>query len=218
MGLSDWLFGRRLATLEEEQQRVGVLAGIPMLGLDALASAAYGPEAALTLLIPLGIGGVRYIGPITHLDHRLARGGVLFVPADDRRLPAWWRIVHRGQGEPRHQRGPVGRGGADARLRPGGGRRHLGGRGRTGLGGAGAPAAHARTLPGHPDDDHDREPARRPGVGHGVPDTDVPVRRFAPGRAGHRARQDDRGGRASGTGGPATGAPFGAGGGDVCGS
>jgi amino acid transporter len=67
MALSDWLFGRRLATLEEEHQRVGVLAGIPMLGLDALASAAYGPEAALTLLIPLGIGGVRYIGPITTL-------------------------------------------------------------------------------------------------------------------------------------------------------
>ena len=43
MAFSDWLFGRRLATLEEEHQRVGVLAGIPMLGLDALASAAYGP-------------------------------------------------------------------------------------------------------------------------------------------------------------------------------
>jgi amino acid transporter len=67
MALSDVLFGRRLASLEEEHQRVGVLAGIPMLGLDALASAAYGPEAALTLLIPLGIGGVRYIGPITTL-------------------------------------------------------------------------------------------------------------------------------------------------------
>jgi amino acid transporter len=67
MAFSDWLFGRRLATLEEENQRVGVLAGIPMLGLDALASAAYGPEAAMTLLIPLGIGGVHYIGPITTL-------------------------------------------------------------------------------------------------------------------------------------------------------
>src|SRR5438270_723887 len=67
MALSDVLFGRRLASLEEEDQRVGVLAGIPMLGLDALASAAYGPEAALTLLIPLSVGGVRYIGPITTL-------------------------------------------------------------------------------------------------------------------------------------------------------
>ncbi len=67
MGFSDWLFGRRLATLEEEHQRVGVLAGIPMLGLDALASAAYGPEAALALLIPLGLSGVAHIGRITTL-------------------------------------------------------------------------------------------------------------------------------------------------------
>jgi len=67
MSLSDYLFGRRLATYEEGEQRVGVLAGIPMLGLDALGSAAYGPEAALTLLIPLGATGISYIGPISTL-------------------------------------------------------------------------------------------------------------------------------------------------------
>ena len=67
MALSDVVFGRMLATDEEEEQRVGVLAGIPMLGLDALGSAAYGPEAALTLLIPLGAAGLDYIGPISAL-------------------------------------------------------------------------------------------------------------------------------------------------------
>src|SRR3954470_6298760 len=67
MTLTDYLFGRRLATFEEGEQRVGVLSGIPMLGLDALGSAAYGPEAALTLLIPLGATGLAYIGPITTL-------------------------------------------------------------------------------------------------------------------------------------------------------
>ncbi len=67
MALADWLFGRSLATDEEGEQRVGVLAGIPMLGLDALSSAAYGPEAALSLLIPLGATGLGYIGPITGL-------------------------------------------------------------------------------------------------------------------------------------------------------
>ena len=67
MSLTDYLFGRRLATFEEGEQRVDVLAGIPMLGLDALASAAYGPEAALTLLIPLGAAGIGYIGPISTL-------------------------------------------------------------------------------------------------------------------------------------------------------
>jgi amino acid transporter len=67
MALADYLFGRPLATDEEGEQRVGVWAGIPMLGLDALGSAAYGPEAALTLLIPLGAAGVGHIGPITTL-------------------------------------------------------------------------------------------------------------------------------------------------------
>jgi amino acid transporter len=67
MQLGHWLFGRHLATHEEEHQRIGVAAGIPMLGLDALSSAAYGPEAALMLLLPLGTAGVYYIGPITGL-------------------------------------------------------------------------------------------------------------------------------------------------------
>jgi amino acid transporter len=67
MALTDVLFGKSLATDEEGEQRVGVLAGIPMLGLDALGSAAYGPEAALTLLIPLGVAGVGWIGPISAL-------------------------------------------------------------------------------------------------------------------------------------------------------
>src|SRR6202140_4000681 len=67
MAFMDWFLGRSLATDEEGEQRVGVLAGIPMLGLGALGSAAYGPEAALTLLIPLGAAGVGYIGPISAL-------------------------------------------------------------------------------------------------------------------------------------------------------
>jgi amino acid transporter len=67
MALVDWLFGRPLATAEEEGERVGVAAGIPMLGLDALSSAAYGPEAALTVLLVLGAAGVAHIGPITLL-------------------------------------------------------------------------------------------------------------------------------------------------------
>ena len=62
--LGDWLLGRRLATEEQEHQHVGPLAGIPILGLDALGSAAYGPEAALTLLIPLGALALEWVAPI----------------------------------------------------------------------------------------------------------------------------------------------------------
>lgn len=60
----DWLLGRRLATREEQQEQIGAATGISVLGLDALASAAYGPEAALTLLLPLGAAGAVYLGPI----------------------------------------------------------------------------------------------------------------------------------------------------------
>jgi amino acid transporter len=59
------LFGRPLATSEERAECIGPLAGIPVFGLDALSSAAYGPEAALTLLIPLGLMGVKYIVPVS---------------------------------------------------------------------------------------------------------------------------------------------------------
>ena len=65
MNVFDLLFGKPLATSEERGEQVGPSAGIPIFGLDALSSAAYGPEAALTLLIPLGLMGVHLIVPIT---------------------------------------------------------------------------------------------------------------------------------------------------------
>jgi amino acid transporter len=52
--LPDLLFGKPLATSAEHDEHIGVAAGIPIFGLDGLTSAAYGPEAAMTLLIPLG--------------------------------------------------------------------------------------------------------------------------------------------------------------------
>jgi amino acid transporter len=63
--VANLLFGKPLATSEERAEKVGWAAGIPIFGLDALSSAAYGPEAALTLLIPLGVMGVRHILPIS---------------------------------------------------------------------------------------------------------------------------------------------------------
>lgn len=65
MGLIDVLFGRPLASSEDEGERITPTQGIPTFGLDALSSAAYGPEAALTILLPLAIAGVRYIVPLT---------------------------------------------------------------------------------------------------------------------------------------------------------
>ncbi len=61
----DFLIGKPLATSEERAEHIGPIAGIPVFGLDALSSAAYGPEAALTLLIPLGLAGIAHIVPIS---------------------------------------------------------------------------------------------------------------------------------------------------------
>jgi amino acid transporter len=65
MSLTDFLLGKPIASDEDRTERIGAVAGIPIFGLDALGSAAYGPEAALTLLIPLGLAGVHYIIPIS---------------------------------------------------------------------------------------------------------------------------------------------------------
>ena len=65
MSFLDLLLGKPLANWEETGERIGPAAGIPIFGLDALSSAAYGPEAALTILIPLGALGVAYILPIS---------------------------------------------------------------------------------------------------------------------------------------------------------
>ena len=64
MSVLDWLLGAPLRTRDEAHHCIGPAAGIPILGLDALSSAAYGPEAALTLLLPLGAAGLAYVGPI----------------------------------------------------------------------------------------------------------------------------------------------------------
>ncbi|MGB8012344.1 MAG: APC family permease [Terriglobales bacterium] len=65
MGLIDVVFGRPLASSEDSGQRITPTQGIPTFGLDALSSAAYGPEAALTILLPLGMVGIRYVVPLT---------------------------------------------------------------------------------------------------------------------------------------------------------
>jgi amino acid transporter len=65
MRLADFLFGRPIPTDEDEVERVGPLAGVGILGLDALASAAYGPEALLTALIPLGAAASGYLTPLS---------------------------------------------------------------------------------------------------------------------------------------------------------
>src|SRR6202167_5811457 len=65
MNILDLVVGKPLKTSDERAEQIGPVEGIPIFGLDALSSAAYGPEAALSLLIPLGLLGVRYIVPVS---------------------------------------------------------------------------------------------------------------------------------------------------------
>jgi amino acid transporter len=65
MNLLDLVVGKPIKTSDERAEQIGPAQGIPIFGLDGLSSAAYGPEAALTLLIPLGLLGVRYIVPVS---------------------------------------------------------------------------------------------------------------------------------------------------------
>ncbi len=59
MKVANLLIGKPLATSDAQHEHIGVAAGIPIFGLDGLTSAAYGPEQAMSLLIPLGLIGVQ---------------------------------------------------------------------------------------------------------------------------------------------------------------
>src|SRR5664279_1128289 len=65
MNILDLVVGKPIQTSDERAEQIGPAQGVPIFGLDALSSAAYGPEAALSLLIPAGLLGVRYIVPIS---------------------------------------------------------------------------------------------------------------------------------------------------------
>jgi amino acid transporter len=58
----DILLGRRLANREYVERKIGAFEGLPTMGLDALGSSSYGPEAAMAVLMPLGAGSLAAIG------------------------------------------------------------------------------------------------------------------------------------------------------------
>ena len=60
MSLLDKILGRPLATSERAKESLSIWTGVPVLGLDGLASTGYGPGAALTILVPLGLAGLQY--------------------------------------------------------------------------------------------------------------------------------------------------------------
>ncbi len=65
VALLDKILGRPLKSSERKKEELTAATGVPVLGLDALASTAYGPEAALVILMSLGMAGLRYMPMIT---------------------------------------------------------------------------------------------------------------------------------------------------------
>ena len=76
-GPSAFLRGRPLANREGRSREIGVAEGVPALGLDGLSSSAYGPEAALSILVAAGAAGLADLGPIMLVI--LALLAILFV-------------------------------------------------------------------------------------------------------------------------------------------
>jgi amino acid transporter len=75
--LANLVLGRRLANRESKERKIGAFEGVPAMGLDGLGSSAYGPEAALTVLIPLGAASLHYIGWV--MAPTVALLAILFV-------------------------------------------------------------------------------------------------------------------------------------------
>jgi len=75
--LARFLRGRPLANREGRSREIGIAEGVPALGLDGLSSSAYGPEAALSVLVAAGAAGLADLGPVMLVI--LALLGILFV-------------------------------------------------------------------------------------------------------------------------------------------
>ena len=65
ISLTRLLLGPPVANREATERKLGVLTGLPAMGLDGLGSASYGPEAALTILTVTGAAGLGAINLIT---------------------------------------------------------------------------------------------------------------------------------------------------------
>jgi amino acid transporter len=64
MSLLNLILGRRLANEEYVERKISAFEGVPAMGLDGLGSSSYGPEAAMTVLVPLGAASTAYLGMV----------------------------------------------------------------------------------------------------------------------------------------------------------
>lgn len=55
------ILGRHLSNTEADAEKITAVEAVTAMGLDALSSAAFGPEAALAILLPLRVAGLTQI-------------------------------------------------------------------------------------------------------------------------------------------------------------
>jgi hypothetical protein len=82
MSIVELILGRRLANREYVERKISAFEGVPAMWLHGLGSSAYGPEAVLTILIPLGAAGLAHIGgsPYTGKSGQGNDGDLPFSP------------------------------------------------------------------------------------------------------------------------------------------
>ena len=186
--------GRPLASEEEIGERLSKKQALAIFSSDAISSSAYATEEIIRAFMLIGIGHARpdLLAADQHRDRRAPRHRRLQLPPDLHRLSLGRRLVLGFEGELRQDR--VARRGVrpDDRLQPHGRRVDLVG-GRADLVRGARRRAdfglrrRRRDLP-----DHDREPARPPGVGQHLRDPDLPVPGQRPADDRHRHVQDRR--------------------------
>ena len=148
MNILDVVVGKPIRTSDERAEQIGPAQGIPIFGLDGLSSAAYGPEAALSLLLPLGLLGVRYIVPISAAIITLLVIVYFSLSPDDCGLShggGSYTVARFNLGAHCRTAGCCGPAG---RLHPYRSRWHFGGSGCSGLGRSVLAAAHGFLLLG----------------------------------------------------------------------
>ena len=116
MNILDLVVGKPIKTSDERAEQIGPVQGIPIFGLDALSSAAYGPEAALSLLIPVGRAGDPVYRPDQRRYHYAAGDRVLFLSPDYRCLSVRRRFLYGGALQSGRAHQPASRGCAARRL------------------------------------------------------------------------------------------------------
>ncbi len=161
MNILDLVVGTPIQTSDERAEQMGPAQGIPIFGPGVLSSAAYGPEAALSLLMPPRPSRRPLYRSRPCRHHRVAGDRVLLRSPDHRRLSVRRWLLYRGALQPWGICQPACRGRASRGLHPHSRSGDFRRSGRLDLGRCVAVTAHGWDLHRHFSRPHHPQFARR---------------------------------------------------------